>query len=71
MAEEIKKRIKIYAIDEVTEIGKTTTEVVGPSVVIGGMRKCEHGGFIPVTASHPDRAPYCSLCYPYEIKLKE
>lgn len=69
--EPLKKRIRVYALDELTWSGEKACNEVGPSVLIGDMRKCEHGGFIPVTAVNIDHAPYCSLCYPYLLKEKQ
>ena len=34
-------------------------------------RKCEHGIYIPANSEDPDRALYCTLCYPYEIFTKK
>lgn len=75
------KRIKIFDESEIIAQGRTTAEV-GPHQAIimepspeGRVRlpgsKCEHGGYIPSTHPDPDRAPYCSVCYPYLIKEKE
>jgi len=33
--------------------------------------KCAHGVYIPATSLHTDYAPYCSLCHPYEIAVRE
>lgn len=35
-------------------------------------RKCEHGVYIPAYANNYDinRAPYCSICNPYLMKMK-
>lgn len=72
--------MKIFSPDSVIEIGKTVADVSGhtdisvvPSPeggVIHSGTKCEHGVYIPYTHPDPDRAPYCSLCYPYLLKLK-
>jgi len=75
---EKKKRIKIFKFDEVVQTGRTSSEVgphqtvvVVPSpeghIHISGT-KCEHGGYIPATHVDPNRAPYCSVCYPYLLK---
>jgi hypothetical protein len=70
---EDKKRIKIYAADEITWGGSKVMADVGPrtDIKIDDGFKCEHGGYIPKTAIEPNHAPYCSLCYPYIVKLRE
>ena len=67
------KRIRIYASDEITETGNKVMAEVGPrtDIQIGTGFKCEHGGYIPSTALESNHAPYCSLCYPYIVKLRE
>lgn len=64
--------IKIYANDEIIETGVKAMAEVGPhtDTVIGDGFKCEHGGYIPSTAADSNHAPYCSVCYPYLVKLK-
>ncbi len=77
-----KKRTKIYDFDEVTEHGRTSIEEPRPNtgivvvaspegrIVVPGT-KCEHSGYIPSTHPDCDRAPYCSICYPYLLTVKE
>ena len=33
-------------------------------------RKCAHGVYIPANSEDPNRAEYCSECYPYDIFVK-
>ncbi len=72
------KNFTVFTFDDVKEVGRTTADVRPRTDIVmlsgdgltpsGG--KCEHGNYIPVTASHPDRAPFCSLCYPYLLEKK-
>lgn len=73
-----KTRIKSLKSSEYEIIGRDKTNP-GPhqnisvipspetNIYIAGT-KCEHGGYIPATHDDPNRAPYCSLCYPYIIR---
>lgn len=66
------KKVKIYPMHKVVELKKELNENVLPHTqerIDTGFR-CEHGVYIPVTASDPNHAPYCSLCYPYVIEVK-
>lgn len=74
-------KIKVYDESEITPVGRATSDV-GPHQTVqvipspeGHVRlpgtKCEHGGYIPSTHPDPNRAPYCSVCYPYLIKERE
>ena len=77
----MKKRKNIFAFDDLKELGKSVAKVgpnagivIQPStegvVTIPGT-KCEHGVYIPATSTDPNRAPYCSLCHPYIVELKD
>lgn len=81
-SEQKPKKIKIYSEDEVTLHGRIGIEEPRPHTdvvvipypfgqVTDPGTKCEHGGYIPSTHPDPDRAPYCSICYPYLLTLKE
>jgi hypothetical protein len=81
-SEHDKKRTKIYSSDEVTLHGRVSIEESRPNtgiVVIASPEghviypgtKCDHGGYIPSTHPDRDRAPYCSVCYPYLLTLNE
>lgn len=41
----------------------------GPSDLPGG--KCDHGVYIPAMFLSTERAPNCSVCYPYAIAVAE
>ena len=75
-----KRKLKIFDPEDIRETGKGTAET-GPHTDVTVLPspmgqlttpgyKCEHGVYIPYTSHDPNRAPYCSLCYPYLIQEK-
>jgi hypothetical protein len=68
-----KKGFRIYKDTKITIVGKVPDNVVGPhtDIQIDGGFKCVHGGYIPETSVDSNRAPYCSVCYPYVVKFTE
>ncbi len=72
-----KKGFRIYKDTKITIVGKVSDgdspdrDHLRTSIQIGDGFKCEHGGYIPASAVNSNRAPYCSVCYPYVVKFTE
>jgi len=78
-----RKSIKVYSTKKVTDTGtKAVNEDIKPNtgIVVQASpygdetlgtpgTKCEHGVYIPASASNPNLAPFCSFCYRYLIKI--
>lgn len=71
----------LVSLEDARIVGRATAEVLPHQqieVPVSGLSgltapggKCDHGVYIPAPYLHTDRAPYCSLCRPYEIIVKE
>lgn len=78
----MKNSRKLVDISDAKEVGKSPfisplpQEIVimpsglEPDPILVAGKKCAHGVYIPANSNDPNRAEYCTICYPYDILAK-
>ena len=76
------KSHKLVNIDDAKEVGKAPFDTpqaqeiiippsgLEPDPIFAAGKKCAHGVYIPANSPDPNRAEYCTNCYPYNILVK-